>query len=275
MKNGLQICHYPHRSIIENISYFTSHGFESVCLYGQFFSSLLEDTSFVDTLKKTGAILTVHAKLPLTHKDADVADFKDFILKAGNWQKKHKLLSVLSFDVADEIRDNIAPYIDFVLENISECKIAVEDFGLTADERGQIEHLKGNGRFGYLIDIGHMYIRLIGKSDHPATLFHNFADECPKSENPDLDDFKKAFTSKEFPIYEIHLHNNDGISDLHRFYHDGYIDMKIIAQLFKEINFDGIVTCESAPGYLFDCFGKDADDGVLEAYTYWKKLLFS
>ncbi len=271
MKKGLAIWHYPHRTLNENVAFFASHGFKSVSVLGDHFAAALDDESFADIIRKTGVVLTVHGKLPASHDNDVVKAFEETIIKMGKWQEIYGLVSILSFDVPQDIRDNITPYVDFVLANVPGCRIAIEDFGLTDAERKQIEHLKSDDRFGYLIDIGHMYIRLRGKNERNVTLFQNSPDECHITENPCLDDFKKAFSSKEFPIFEIHLHNNDGANDLHYFYEDGTLDMKMIAQLLKDIKFGGVLTNESAPGFRFKCCGSDADEGILRTDAFWKE----
>ena len=150
--------------------------------------------------------------------------------------------------------------------------MALEDFGLNETERAGIEHLKGNARFGYLLDIGHMFIRLCGNPERDLTLFKNSPDECGVSENPSFEDFKKAFLSKEFPIFELHLHNNDGHADLHRFLSDGRIDYAVIARLLRDTGFDGTITLESAPGYTFECEGECADRGIAQSLEYWEEV---
>ena len=117
------------------------------------------------------------------------------------------------------------PYLDYVLETVPNCKVAVEDFGLTASERVQIT----------------------------------------------LEQFREAFDSKEFPVFEIHLHNNDGSKDMHHFLQCGTLDMEIIFSLLKERNFEGVITIEAAPGYEFECTYPESDIRILEDVDYLKK----
>lgn len=277
MKNGLAIWHYPHRNVVENVAFFADNGFDAVSVLGMHMDKVLLDEEKAEALAKTvmekGVVLTVHHKLPKSHSEEAVLTFKAAIEKIGQWQKKWGLISILSFDVADEIRDNAAPYIDFVLDNVPNCKIAVEDFGLNALEVAQIEHLKGESRFGYLIDIGHMFIRLIGKNNEGYDLFYNWPEECERCSNPQKEHFLKAIRTKKFPIFEIHLHNNDGIDDLHYFLEDGELDIKMIAEVLKEIEFDGVLTIESAPGYRFKCKYPESDERILKTYEFWKNYL--
>ena len=128
-------------------------------------------------------------------------------------------------------------------------------------------------RFGSLIDIGHRYIRICGKNAEGFTLFTNSPDECSVNERPSYDDFLKALRSKDFPIFEVHLHNNNGIDDMHYFFDDGTLDIKMIADALCEISFDGILTIESAPGFRFTCVYPESDKRILETYALWKKYI--
>lgn len=277
MKNGLATWHYPHRDILENVEYFAECGFESVSLHGAHMTYVCERKELAEKLaeliKRHNLILTVHHKMPIDHQEETVSAFKTSIDLFAAWEKKYNLLSVLSFDVPEKIRDNVKPYLDYTMENVEISKIALEDFGLNDKEKSQISHLKGNERFGYLVDIGHMYIRICGKVKEGLTLFGNSLQECAINENPTAADFLTALKSKDFPVFEIHLHNNDGKEDLHYFLEDGTLDMKMIADVVKNISFEGVVTIESAPGFKFKCEKADADQRVNNTFVYWKKCL--
>ncbi len=277
MINGLAIWHYPHRTMCENIEYFASCGYDAVSVIGGKFAHDVEDATqgaiIADTVSRAGVVLTVHAKLPDDHSEAKNAEFIRQVNAVANWQARYGLISIYSFDVPEAIRDNIAPYVDYVIATVPSVKVAVEDFGLNENERAQIEHLKSNSRFGYLIDIGHMFLRIRGENRSGYTLFTNSPDECAVNESPYYDDFMTAFKSKEFPIFEIHLHNNDGVSDLHLFLEDGPLDIAMIARVIRDIGFEGVLTVESAPGYHFECSGDDADIGIARTYQYWKSCI--
>lgn len=277
MKNGLAIWHYPHRSVLENVAFFAEQGFESVSILGYHMDQVCSDEQQSEALARLiadkGLVLTVHHKLPLSHLEESVASFHATIDRFAAWQSKYKCLSVLSFDVLEPIRDCITAYVDYVLEKVPVSKIALEDFGLTSAERQQIEHLKSNARFGFLLDIGHMNIRLHGKRQEGERLMLNSPDECPATDHPTAENFLQAFRSKEFPIFEIHLHSNDGITDMHYFLDDGILDVQIIADVLKEIAYDGILTIESAPGFMFPCVYPDSDKRILQTYAIWKQCL--
>lgn len=276
MVNGLAIWHYPHRTDLENVRFFADNGFSSVSMHGWAMTEVSIDEKlsedFASLIAEKNIVLTAHSKLPMSHNEEDVAKFKYSVDNIAKWQKKYGLLAILSFDVPQPIRDNVLPYIEYALGYEQFKKIAVEDFGLTKEERAQIETLKGNERFGYLIDIGHMNIRLRGGNSEHINLFENSPEECPTTKAPGYNEFLKAFLSKEFPIFEIHLHNNDGFSDGHCFLEYGTIDIQNIADVLKKIKYDGVVTIESVPR-LQGCHYPESDERILKTFELWKSFL--
>lgn len=276
IRNGLAMWHYPHRTTEENVKFFSNYDFDVISMHwAQVIESELSadmGLQLAQILRNNKLSVTVHGALPVSHKKEDVEHFQDNIIHIAKWQKRHGLIEVLSFDVLEPIRDDISQYLDFVLDTVPDCKVAVEDFGLTESELSQIAHLRNNERFGYLLDIGHMYIRLEGKTKETLTLFQNCKFEGEKSAEQGFGQFLEAFQSKTFPVFEIHLHNNNGIDDLHYFLEDGSLDIGVIAKVLKEINYDGIVTIESAPGYMFECYGIEADERIIKTLKYWKEL---
>ena len=277
MIQGLAIWHYPHRNMVENIRYFAALGLPSVSVHGAQFVNAIADPAMSEAIaaavSETGVVFTVHYCLPRSHEPEAVAVFEAGIRVIANWQQVHGTIAVLSFDVPQPIRSGrgIGDYVDFVLDTVPDCRVAVEDFGLTADERAQIRHLKGNHRFGYLVDIGHLFIRMRGQNQSGKALFTNSPDEHIAVDAPTAEDFAAALDTKEFPIFEMHLHNNDGVSDVHWFLEQGSMDIPAVAKALREWGFDGVLTVESAPGFRFECRGKDADEGIVRTLAYWEK----
>ena len=277
MIQGLAIWHYPHRNMVENIRYFAAQGLPSVSVHGAQFVNAIADPATSDAIaaavSETGVVFTVHYCLPRKHDPEAVAVFEAGIRVIANWQQVHGTVAVLSFDVPQPIRSGrgIGGYLDFVLDTVPDCRVAVEDFGLTADERAQIRHLKGNPRFGYLVDMGHLFLRMRGQNQSGKALFTNSSDEHVAVDAPTAEDFAAALASKDFPIFEMHLHNNDGVNDLHWFLEQGSMDVPAVAKALREWGFDGVLTVESAPGFRFECRGKDADEGIARTLAYWEK----
>ncbi len=275
MTNGLAIWHYPHRTMAGNIRFFAAHGFASVSLHG---ARLVEELArdggeeVAHAIIQGGVTPTVHYALPRRHDPETVQSFLQGLDAVGQWQRTWGLIRVLSFDVPAAIRDNAYPYIAEALSRVENCAVAVEDFGLNEAERAQLAPLRGNERFGYLVDIGHLFIRMRGERQDGRPLFSHAEDESPVVKCPTAQDFKNALLSKDFPIFEMHLHNNDGVQDIHLFLEDGIMDMSAVAEAVRDMGFEGVLTIESAPGYKFDCFGEAADEGILKTAAYWQGL---
>ena len=277
MIQGLAIWHYPHRNMVENIRYFAALGLPSVSVHGAQFVNTIADPAMSDAVaaavSETGVVFTVHYCLPRDRSPEAVAVFEAGIRAIAAWQRAHGTIAILSFDVPQPIRSGkgIGDYVDFVLDTVPDCKVAVEDFGLTPDEREQIQHLKGNPRFGYLVDMGHLFIRMRGQNQNGKALFTNSPDEHPAVDAPTAEDYASALNSKDFPIFEMHLHNNDGVHDLHWFLEQGSMDVPAVATTLQARGYEGVLTVESAPGFRFECRGKDADEGIARTLAYWKK----
>ena len=279
MLQGLAIWHYPHRTIAENVRFFAAYGLDSVSVHGSQFARAITDPvtaeDIVCAVSDTGVVFTVHGCLPRHHTPEAVEIFETELELWARWQDAHGLISVLSFDVPQTIREGqgIGGYLRRVLDAVPQCKVAVEDFGLTAREVEQISFLKGNERFGYLVDLGHLFLRMKGLNTGGKVLFTNSSYEHPPVRCPDATHFYSALAAKEFPIFEMHLHNNDGVSDLHWFLEEGSLDVPAVARAIRELDFQGILTVESAPGFRFECRGADADEGIRKTLDYWKVCL--
>ena len=71
----------------------------------------------------------------------------------------------------------------------------------------------------------------------------------------------------------MHLHNNDGVKDVHWFLEEGSMDIPAVAEALEALGFEGVLTVESAPGFRFECRGRDADEGILNTVAFWKSCL--
>lgn len=282
MKTGLAIWHYPHRTLEENVRRF-SRILDSVSALGSDFvrACRAEDQgeALNEALSEFNPVFTVHHKLPSSHSEPAVSAFQEDIRLAAVWQKRYGRLATLSFDVPEAIRDQIYPYLRMALDAFEgeDTRIAVEDFGLTDAELCQLEPLKGEPRFGFLVDVGHLNIRLHGRRAQDApTLFRFSGLECPgkRAQEPVMrEHFYRALAGKPFPVFEMHLHNNDGVDDVHWFLENGVLDIEMIAGVLREIGYDDVLTLESAPGFRFPCAGQAADDGIDRTIAFWKEIL--
>lgn len=283
MKNGLAIWHYPHRTLVENVRYF-SQRLDSVSVLGfHFLDACREDggEALYKALCERQPVFTVHHKLPSSHDTEHVEGFNEEIALCARWQKQYGLLATLSFDVPQDIRDDIYPYLRTALDAFEgeKTRIAIEDFGLTNAEMRQLEPLQGNEHFGFLLDIGHLTMRLNDSHWSPGkTLFTFSRLECPSRRlgTPvTRADYREAIVSKSFPIVEIHMHTNDGVRDMHWFLDEpgGVVDVQMLADLLCELRYDDVLTIESAPGFMFKCAGQAADEGIERTISLWESCL--
>ena len=278
MKLGLAIWHYPHRTLCENIDFFASHGFDAVSGLGDEIVGACRDSETAKALaahiSANNVAFTVHHKLPNQRQSYSPEAFIDDIRVLRDWQMEYGLIDVLSFDVWQRDEDIPKRYIDLTLELFSDTgtRIAVEDFGLTDGERAQVERLKGTERFGYLMDLGHLNIRLGGTPTEDSQWFRFSGESGLKPGDRSGQAFYNALMSKEFPVFEMHIHNNDGCTDWHDFLDAGVMDIAAVCGAVKRFGFDGIMTIETAPTW-HKCFGEEADRRILGSLGYLKKCL--
>jgi sugar phosphate isomerase/epimerase len=112
-------------------------------------------------------------------------------------------------------------------------KFAVEDFpldNLAIDYYSRdLRPLLDCSRYGILVDIGHMNLRRTGEAYFRAFTVGQYIERIPR------------------PIFEVHVHDNNGRQDEHKPLGEGNIDFAAIAAALKAIGFDGVSTIETAP----------------------------
>ena len=275
MKQGLAIWHYPHRTVAENVAFFADRGYESLSILGRELNAICsieeEAEHLAHLVSEKGIILTVHHRMPANHEPETVDAFYRDMDQIGRWQERFGVISILSFDAM--VRERVDTYINYVTDHVPNVTVAMEDFGLNEAEREQLTRLKAPERFSYLVDVGHMFIRMCNGYQGGATIFKNAPDECPPVEDPVGEDFLRAFRSKERGICEIHLHNNNGEKDMHSFLEEGRIRMDAVAYALKAIGYEGIVTVESVPGKAYSGRRSESDTRILETTAYWQNIL--
>jgi len=110
--------------------------------------------------------------------------------------------------------------------------LAVEDFPLDGAAwdffREDLGDVYEHARTGILVDVGHLHIRLSTEYYAGKTVQDYFSD-LPVS-----------------PV-ELHLHDNDGVRDLHAPFGTGTLPFEEAASAVRSIGFDGISTVEVCP----------------------------
>ena len=257
MYKGVNICHFPYRTGTENVYYFAERGYDSISQHGFFFLSDISEPEtripFTKALQDTGVVFSVHHLLPNKKSNYTPEVFAEHMKTFREWQDETGLLWNLSFDVYPDLRPHASTCIKIALDAFrgTSTKISVEDYGLSPEEKADLECLRGEENFGFLVDIGHMNVRLCntGKEWGHAALnqWGEAAPLLPGDNSPEA--FKNALKAKQFPIFEMHLHNNSGRGDEHRWLEEGNIDMQGLARVLKDLEFDGIVSMETVPDW--------------------------
>lgn len=153
----------------------------------------------------------------------------------------------------------MAPYIGGVLcgSEGSGLMVGVEDFPLDMGAldyyRSDLEPLIASGRYGMLIDVGHMNMRL-----HGGGYF----------EGQSVGDYFRALPLE---IVEVHLHDNDGTRDQHGHFGFGNTPFEQVAGALREVGFAGVSTIEIAPTF-HGSSPRESKPRAQESLTRWREL---
>ncbi|MGI6315849.1 MAG: TIM barrel protein [Christensenellales bacterium] len=255
--------HYPQRTISQNMDFFLSHGFDAFSAHGVDFIRALqipmENARCGEIMSRHGKPLTVHYKLPDPNNPEEVALFKIGIPLIAAWQREYGCLQNLTFDFWHEPR-LIVPFFKEALKIMegTGVTLACEDYPLNAASLLLAEEnafLFARKDAAILIDVGHMFLRF-RKEGKAGT----------------LDNFIEAFTQLPFPVAEMHIHNNDGITDRHALLEDGCLPVEAFARWAAATGFKGVMTIESVPRYHgFE--GAEADKKILRDLSLLRKWI--
>ena len=135
----------------------------------------------------------------------------------------------------------------------SGAAIAFEDVPLNGEEAAWFSDFPAGGDYGLLADLGHMNLRLSKAGDN----------------SPEA--FAQAYAALPLHVYELHLHNNDGVKDMHDMMWNGTMDYAAVAAQLHRAHFDGVFTIESVPGW-HGMTGNDADAAIFRCRDYWQEL---
>ncbi len=117
----------------------------------------------------------------------------------------------------------------------TQVRVGVEDFPVNADAvahfRDDLAPVLDDPRFGILIDIGHMNVRLSSEGYYGGMTAAEHIAAIP------------------LEIIEIHVHDNDGQSDQHGPLGSGNVDFAEVAAALRSVGFAGISTIEVVPGW--------------------------
>jgi sugar phosphate isomerase/epimerase len=105
--------------------------------------------------------------------------------------------------------------------------------------RDDIAGFLDDPRYGMLMDIGHLHIRMT-QSDYFAGTCTDYVSRIP------------------VPVIEVHIHDNDGKRDLHAPMGTGTVPFAEVAAGLETIGFSGVATIEIAP----DLHGASPEEGL-------------
>lgn len=201
-----------------------------------------------------GLLVTVHTKFELPPSDARrLADLLGESLYSITFDP------LLAGDPPTPDVHGMARHLQELLRATdgSQVRFGIEDFPLDTTtlrrHRTELDPLLESGRYGMLLDIGHMYLRLRGAQPPiPRAIIHTI-DDVP------------------VPIVELHVHDNRGERDDHAYLGYGVIPFDKVVTALQRRGFEGVATFEITPPY----YGNTLEEGkqqVRESLTKWRRL---
>lgn len=278
MKMGVSIVHYPHRNVYENIKFFAENGFDAIEFYGPDFYEKVKDSKtgkvLAETIEKSNVSASVHHIIPKPENKEACESFYEEMKTMKKWQEEYGLLDVLSFDVWIVDRSSVTQMLQYAIDTFAGTgtKIAFEDFPLNTYELVK-SGLNFSDESGILMDFGHTNARLCTVGINDNCFLANKGEGAPLAPGDNsVEAFRMAFLKKPLPVYELHLHNNNGIEDQHGFIENGTADFCGIAKMLKEVGFKGMAVLEMNPA-LHGKTDSEADKATFESLKNWKKWL--
>lgn len=135
--------------------------------------------------------------------------------------------------------------------------LAVEDFPLDdvawSHFKGDLGDVYDHPRTGILVDVGHLHIRL-NTEYYAGKSVQDYFSDLPVR-----------------PV-ELHLHDNDGVRDLHAPFGRGNLPFEEVAAAVRSIGFDGISTIEVCPR-MRGAEEEAEPDLAREALDLWREHL--
>lgn len=215
---------------LANARRFRALGFDATSYTAKDFYTLgdADAAALAAFLRDSGNALTVHCLLPDPDHPEAIAEYQAAARWMCEWQARYGLMQGLTFDMwYDRARQMPLLAWTVALFRGSGTFIACEDFPLDAREAELLEEVARPGdAFGLLVDVGHMNLRMARAGEH-----------TPEA-------FVRAFERLPLPVLELHLHDNLGEKDDHRWLGFGTLPLKAVVEGLKACRFDGIVTVE-------------------------------
>jgi sugar phosphate isomerase/epimerase len=156
------------------------------------------------------------------------------------------------YDVSEMV-----PLLQRVLAATGNARIGIEDFPLDREAldfyRRDLEPLLASPRFGMLVDIGHLNLRLA---------------EWPSLRGVSAGEYLRRLP---LPVWEVHLHDNRGKHDEHGHFGMGTVDFPAVAEGLHAIRFEGVSTIEIAPSF-HGSTPRESKPHLVESLVRWKEI---
>jgi len=265
---GVATWNFGEGTLAERIDRFAAMGFNAVSLNTRDARPLArgETPDVEDAIVRHSLPVTIHGGLApkgeAIQPDALLADFKSITA----WQARTGALVSVNFDAAKLRTDSGVwePQTEAMHRVLKEMlvisagagfSVGIEDWPLTDEHLRAVEDLMAYGLYGMLLDLGHLNVRIRRNAD-------------PNARFP-IDAAREYLDRITIPINELHVHNNDGIHDLHAPPTSGTADLTTVAALLAAKGVKCISTIELVPAWC----GLTEEQGweaVPEALEFWR-----
>ncbi len=239
MRAAITVWNVPAPSLEKRLDEAATLGFCSVAL-----THALAPTAADHTPEQLGRWLEarhlealVHGDIGDARRDDDAQAARAHIEAVARFQQETGRVRLMTFDPGFYRRPNnttayhadaTAQILEFALERLAPLgvRVGLENWAINAhpDDFTRVAKRLSDPALGVLLDLGHLHI---------AVHTRNVA--------PSVEAFVAALT---LPIWEIHVHDNDGQRDQHRPLGRGTLDIDAMAEALKAHGFDGYVTVE-------------------------------
>lgn len=267
---GVATWNFGEGTLAERIDRFAGMGFNAVGLNTRDARPLArgEMPDVDDAILRHGLPVTIHGGLAPKGEeiqpDAVLADFKSITA----WQARTGALVSVNFDAAKSRADSgvFEPQTEamhrvlkemLVISDGAGFTVGIEDWPLTAEHHRVVEDLMAFGHYGMLLDLGHMNMRIRKNTD-------------PNARFP-IDAAREYLDQMALPVNELHVHNNDGVHDLHAPPTSGTADLTAVASLLAAKGVKCISTIELVPAWC-GLTEEQGWEGLPKALEFWRQV---
>jgi sugar phosphate isomerase/epimerase len=225
----------PGQPVLDVAGEFADLGYDAISFSSTQLARLREEAEGIAGLvQERDLALTMHCSFDVT-----IADIEGALRWLGDALRAITFDPVMTFDPRGGFYDTarmVSLLRDLIeLSDGTGLRVAIEDFPLDVSAvdfyRQDLGPLLECPRYGILIDVGHLNMRLTGGGYFEGMSVADYIGRLP------------------LPIVEVHLHDNNGQKDEHGHFGLGNIDFGEVAAALKSVGFDGVSTIEIAPSF--------------------------